>query len=756
MMLIFYKVSEMKENIENLENEKQDLARNPSGVSARQSSPTSDADGDVLIKNRTIVKRRGELFQAAVRIHGGTPNNTMAAVTGLVDTLETKCKTDNIVKAVSRKRKLSNEVFPKIYNAQVKDFNKSQDNLLRSVSAYFNRGVLGKRKYRCLYRILSMKKSKRKGKKFEGIKIGSCKIPKLLPYNKMMDQVKSIDIGKIGDVREDFGESLEEWDRVEGCYRHLIEFLPLLASFYLKLEEDNKDNSNELLWFTEDKDIFEVALGGDGAPFGKQDTACSWLCSFLNRGKHILSSNENFLIFGANCDENSVVVQKYVKFLYNEISHIEKETFEVNGRQMKFRFSEFPNDLKMLAFLAGELPVSARFFSTFGNANTNDCDNPSGTFGKGASETWKPWEYKKRVEVAQQVIKFKSKVEKLKCSDVAKRKKVLDFISDKGSRQEKEPLIGHFIDRAHIEPLHPKNNACQQLFRHILYESMAKTTFPGKGLDFNSIPTSCPFSKLVICLERKVKLGRLANKVKQWFNETNGSGKDFRYRFTGQDSRLFLHNFMYIIDAIKEKSDSDKKTFSLHVFAYLCLELRQIISLICRVNRITEEDIDVLKKHCTNYFRASCLFLGSVSPTVWGIGHIIPAHALDVYKKYGLGLNVVSMEGREAKHVSIGRYSQNTNFSGRWWQIFRYEFVQLIWLRERGHYDEESNSSKQTYIPMRVSNGESCFCALDKVVGQDQCSYCLHKYTRQIKDSIKSCKVQVDKNIFTPKKTKGI
>ena len=48
---------------------------------------------------------------------------------------------------------------------------------------------------------------------------------------------------------------------------------------------------------------------------------------------------------------------------------------------------------------------------------------------------------------------------------------------------------------------------------------------------------------------------------------------------------------------------------------------------------------------------------------------------------YGLGLN--SMQGREAKHVKLARYVQNTynvKKSSRWWTVFRHEFVSMVWL----------------------------------------------------------------------------
>ena len=540
---------------------------------------------------------------------------------------------------------------------------------------------MGKRKYRAIYKALSTKKSHLKGAKQERINVMGCKVPRLLPYNKLIDQVKSIDIGRTVDIRLEFCNDLEDCEKVSGCFRPLSQFLPLLASFYLQLEKETGEN---LLWFGEEN-TFQVVLGGDGAPFGKEDTACSWLVSFLNRGKHVLSSNENFMIFGANCSEDSVVVQRYVSNLFKEISVMEKQSYSISDREIRFKFSEFPNDLKMLAFLAGELPVSARYFSTFANVCTEDCDDPKGTFGKGNGHKWQPWSYSSRLKVSKEVKKVKLKVEKQNISAKTKRKKVTDFIASQKSRQEFEPLIGGFIDRAHVEPLHPKNNACQQLFREILYEGIGKSALPATVIQFDSVPVASPFRKLVHSLEKR-GLTRLSNRVKRWFNETGADSRDFQYRFTGMDSRLFLKNFMYLIDALKMASDSARQTFSLHVFAYTGIQLRQSVSLFCRVVNINSQELVLLKNSCLNFFQAKALFSNSVTPTTWTIGHIIPAHAQDVFEKYSLGLNAVSMEGREAKHIAISRYSQNTNFFGRWAQIFRYEFVQLIWLREKGFF----------------------------------------------------------------------
>jgi hypothetical protein len=57
-------------------------------------------------------------------------------------------------------------------------------------------------------------------------------------------------------------------------------------------------------------------------------------------------------------------------------------------------------------------------------------------------------------------------------------------------------------------------------------------------------------------------------------------------------------------------------------------------------------------------------------PTACNLGIIVPAHTRDMKLKYGKGLILNSMEGREAKHISIRRYSKNTNHICRWKQFF--------------------------------------------------------------------------------------
>lgn len=104
-------------------------------------------------------------------------------------------------------------------------------------------------------------------------------------------------------------------------------YLPRLAAFYINMQT----HRNVLAWFSETEGTFLVAFGGDGCPFGKNETACSFLVSFPNAGKRVASSSDNFLVFGANCEETSKLVTRYVQSVYKQIHDLVGKVFEING-----------------------------------------------------------------------------------------------------------------------------------------------------------------------------------------------------------------------------------------------------------------------------------------------------------------------------------------------------------------------------------------------------------------------------------------
>lgn len=645
-----------------------------------------------------------------------------SAVVGIVETLSSKLSKDEVVSAVIDKEKLAKHITTTFHKDNCDEYEKSQEHILRSVAVYYAMGVMGKRKYIKVRHSISFENAFSKSKKTTRIKVANCSIPVLVPYYKLAKFLDEINIGTLNSVEEHLcGDA---GDKANGVFRDLKEYLPWLAEFYLKVYKEEDFN-----WFGSPF-TFKVAIGGDGAPFGKNDQ--SWLVSFLNIGKRFLSNEDNFLIFGANCSESCPAVEKYVSMLVYDIAYLEKNVFEINGINVKFEFSELPNDMKMLCFLAGELSNSSKYFSTFGNVSYDDMSTLKATFGQSNGHQWRPWVYEKRLNVAKQVTAFKKQIVKSKLVKSSQRNKVTSFIAERKSRQEYNPRIGKLIDKAHVEPLHLKNNACALMFRYILEFAVAKSKLASNVNDFSLVNPQSPFAKLISSMRSESNLSRLANKVIKWFNETKGNSKSFDYRFTGQESRRFLHNFMYLILAIEEEKDSTPARLKLHVLAFATLSLRNAVSLFNRFN-VTEEQLQELDKACNDFYSTCALFL-HVNPTVWALGRVVPVHTRDVFTKYGKGLIINSMEGREAKHQAVSRYAQNSTYHNRWHSVFRHEFISLIWLRERGYNLANSKNCNATYIPKRVSGSEYCYCGL--MLTGEVCAYCDHETRLKIAKSI--------------------
>ena len=148
---------------------------------------------------------------------------------------------------------------------------------------------MGKRKYQAVRVALS----KKRGRDQASVSCQNAPFQNCLTYNNLVRETSKIDIGNVYSVEDYFQEATED-DTVRGCFRKLEEFSPRLAQFYLK-----GDKKESLKWFDNAQGKFLVALGGDGCPFGKNESACTFLVSFLN----VASSNDNFFIFSANCEE---------------------------------------------------------------------------------------------------------------------------------------------------------------------------------------------------------------------------------------------------------------------------------------------------------------------------------------------------------------------------------------------------------------------------------------------------------------------
>ena len=179
------------------------------------------------------------------------------------------------------------------------------------------------------------------------------------------------------------------------------------------------------------------------------------------------------------------------------------------------------------------------------------CDTTK-TFGPEHHNDFRPWAYNQKSSVAKKLLISKRKLEKQKLAAQTKRSNVTSFITSNKSRQKFELLIGKLIEKAHADPLHLKNNACQLIYKMMLHGATKKSSLGSNVTNFSGVPKNSSFCKFVHALKSKRQLSRLANKVIRWFNKLKQMEKILNiYQFTGRDSRMCLHHFMHLVASLE-------------------------------------------------------------------------------------------------------------------------------------------------------------------------------------------------------------
>ena len=281
--------------------------------------------------------------------------------------------------------------------------------------------------------------------------------------------IKNIDIGEIHPIAGNLDKDVDGEEKGQGLYRDVRTYVPRLAQFYLRV---NKSRIDKLLCFDDAKfqkldassTLFLLSVGGDEAPL----SGTTFLLSFINVGRRICSSYNNFLIFGVNVKENGEVVRRYLKKFHDDIRYLESKVFEVNvdGNSIKveFQLELVPNDMKMMCFISGKLSNAAFYFSSFANVTKENCYDFLRRFNGNHKKDWQPFPYQKRLEDVKHVVKKKHQLS-FKClKQETMRNNITSFIRTLQSRQEFVPPLGKYINAGKAEPLHLKNNVCKEIF----------------------------------------------------------------------------------------------------------------------------------------------------------------------------------------------------------------------------------------------------------------------------------------------------
>ena len=637
------------------------------------------------------------------------------------------------------------ELIPNIVKGKIKEYEKSKENRVRSMRVLYEGGLIRKRKYTSIRNSSDVvKETEKKRKNVKTEFMTGCEVPKILPYKTLMTFVRGIEVGELLPL-----ENLAATFNIEafpGVYRPLQPFLLRLADMYLFLDSKNPC----LHWFNGQKGVMYVAIGADGAPFGKDDTATAYLVSILNLLSRVQSCNDNHLLMGANCAEDTKLMKKYTEHLRKEMEEMEgKKLTTAKGHQVEFRFELIPADMKWASCMSGELNNCAVYFSPFANVNQTDKTTIGGSIG-GDKATWHPWNYQKRLETAKKVEQWKAR---LKDPDGKQRGEVTKLIAKEKSRQEFVPPLGKYVDCIKAEPLHNTNNAWQQWFLALLTVVMQYTSQAQLKAStvVSDLPIASPLVLFLKCVRETVKCGRLYNGFLRWFSEKRKKGVQFSYRFTGLESKRFSWNFASLIqEVLKIANLSQGSVLKLHTLAFAGLNLRDSAAIYSRVE-VNKQQTENLKTMCQHDFTANCLLLSGVNPTVWTVGYAIPYHTNQLFEKMGFGLGLNSMQGREAKHIKLAKYVENTcnvRKSMRWWIVFRHEFVSILWLREMDpfsvSYRQEKRNACESYIPKRVKDGDDrfCYCGLLKASPSDGgCTICTSDVMHLVKKSVVTGKV---------------
>ena len=178
-------------------------------------------------------------------------------------------------------------------------------------------GLISKRKYTSIRN--SSDVVKETGKKRKNVKtefMTGCEVPKILPYKTLMAFIRSIDI-----------ENLAAKYCVEafpGVYGPLKSFLLKLINLYLVIDS----KSPCLHWLNREKEVLYVAVGADGDPFRKDNTATAYLVSLLNILNRVQSCHDNHLLMGSNCAEDTQLMKNF------DSEHLMREMEEIGGKKL--------------------------------------------------------------------------------------------------------------------------------------------------------------------------------------------------------------------------------------------------------------------------------------------------------------------------------------------------------------------------------------------------------------------------------------
>jgi hypothetical protein len=120
-----------------------------------------------------------------------------------------------------------------------------------------------------------------------------------------------------------------------------------------------------------------------------------------------------------------------------------------------------------------------------------------------------------------------------------------------------------------------------------------KSKLPPGFTNLDNLPDNCLFLVYLRVLKDTLKLPQLVKKLTCWFRDCRKNA--FSYRFTGKETKVFCHKFMFIIQCLNHAADcSGPKTCSISFFFVYSCEMRFRISLRLKLLSMTSNNANRL------------------------------------------------------------------------------------------------------------------------------------------------------------------
>ncbi len=669
------------------------------------------------VKNRTQRKRRDSAWKYLVAFFGNRAEATRAIfdiISDKVTVTELKRKDLFCSKAGHRVLRI---LAQRHFQQSVRQYEKSEENFKRSTAEMFGGGtVTGKQKYS------ANRRSNRALQK-------RAKIPlvNLWPYDDLRLRVRQRCKIKerVRDLSEIMPSGLKstEFAFAEGKYRPLDDALCALAEKLLQ--------RGDVPWVNAQVGVFHFTLCADGFPQGK-NPAVDFTVSLLEFGTDIHSPYNCLVIFAGNVKEDGDTSFLFCKYLEKKVAEVESTPHEVcyqSEQELKrilvhFKFAFVSGDQKWLATHLGELSCSATYPSPFCSVKKDDLTNIRGSVGpSGSGAEWEEWSMKLRFEIpAKLAEELNIFVQKNKREPG--RPWITGKLAEWGVRQEREPPLGVLSKFFELCCLHVALNAWHDLFADFLLDFVVGKLCAGRSKSkFTSLDSTHPFSIIVgILLESGGQ--RLGNRLKTMWDQ---KAKSLEYRFRGQEVVVMCQNFHKLTAHLRHHvSTVNEWMMDLLLFHRLGFLLREITRDMSRVH-VSEEILNQLESNCRTYhaLKASAK-KGTIFHQIdFTVGYIVPYRAWFLFRKFGLGLGIASMQGREHKHEVLKRFLCNTQAQRKWEQALFYDevichFLPVVLGLETKAYTSSNvkGTNHSRFIPKITEQNQSFLCS------HGDCSLC--------------------------------